>query len=128
MGVVDSVVLVDDDVDLCDAVGDVLLTVGVHECLAFASLAQVQARAYDVLHSELAILDINLGYDNPTGVDVFNWLRGEGYTAPIVFMTGHATLDPRLAAALELPNTCLMLKPFSVDALVGALRREKPAP
>jgi FixJ family two-component response regulator len=126
MGVVEKVLLVDDDEDLCDAVGDVLRSAGVQECLSFASLADVQARAAEALRSGLAIVDVNLGYDRPNGVDVGDWLRQVGYAGPIVFMTGHATGDPRLTAALKRPDTRLMLKPFSVDALVQVLRYDSP--
>jgi FixJ family two-component response regulator len=128
MGVVEMVLLVDDDEDLCDAVGDVLLTAGVQECLCFASLADVQGRAAEALRSGLAIVDVNLGHDCPNGVDVCDWLRNNGYAKPVVFMTGHATGDPRLTAALKRPDTRLMLKPFSIDALVQVLRYDNQGP
>jgi FixJ family two-component response regulator len=120
---VEKVLLVDDDEDLRAAVGECLLAAGARACLSMASLAELQAHEADVLRSGLAILDVNLGDGLPSGIDVFHWLRDHGYAAPIVFLTGHASSDPRVAAAGSMPNTRVRLKPVSIETLVELLQQ-----
>jgi DNA-binding NtrC family response regulator len=121
---VEKLLVVDDDDDLCCALADIVRSTGVESCLTVASLLELEAHAGEALRTGLAIVDVNLGYRQPSGIDIFHWLREHGYTAPIVLMTGHATNDPRVASVLALPNARLLLKPFSLDTLVKLLRRD----
>jgi DNA-binding response OmpR family regulator len=121
-GVLDSVLIVDDDEDLRDSVSDVLAAAGVRRRVLAASLAEVQRDPAPALASKLAILDVNLGEGQPTGVDVSRWLRERGFAGAIVFLTGHAATDPRVIAAAAVPNTRIVAKPFSFAGLVDLVR------
>ena len=118
MSAVDKALIVDDDEDLRDAVSDLLLVAGVRDCLAVASLDELADRVAEALACRLALIDINLGVGQPNGVDAFRWLRDRGYNGSVIFMTGHAKSDPRVVDALALPNTRLLVKPFSLRAIV----------
>jgi DNA-binding NtrC family response regulator len=124
VGVVENVLVIDDDPDLCIALDDIARATGVRDCVSVASLPELEARAGDALRTGRAIGDVNRGHGQANGIDVFHWLRDRGYRAPIAFMTGHAANDPRLGRVLGQPNTRLLLKPFSLDALVELLRRD----
>jgi DNA-binding response OmpR family regulator len=114
---VEVVLFVDDDDDLRELLPEFLLTEGAR-CVVAASLAEVEAQADAALAAQLAILDVNLGDGQPTGVDVCRWLRDRGFAGPIVFLTGHAATDPRVAEATSQPNTRVLAKPVSSDTIV----------
>jgi DNA-binding response OmpR family regulator len=117
--VVESALIVDDDEDLRETVSDVFGLAGVPRRVLAATLAEVQRHGQAALQSGLAIVDVNLGEGEPTGVDVYHWLRANGFAGTIVFLTGHAAADERVAAAAAVPNTRIMSKPISFEALVA---------
>jgi DNA-binding response OmpR family regulator len=118
----ESVLIIDDDEDLRYSVSDVLAAAGVRRRVLAASLGEVQQKAEVALACDLAILDVNLGEGEPTGVDVSLWLRQQGFGGAIVFLTGHAASDPRVVAAAAVPNTRIVAKPFSFAGLVELAR------
>src|SRR5688572_10733834 len=110
---VDTVLIVDDDEDLREVLSQLLLVEGVRCCVAAASLAEVQANGERALAAALAILDVNLGDEQPSGVEVCRWLRDNGFAAPIVFLTGHGATEPRVVEASKVPRTRVLEKPIS---------------
>ena len=119
---VESALIVDDDEDLRDTVSDVFALAGVKRRVLAASLADVVSQADAALASQLAVVDVNLGEGRPTGVEVSTWLREHGFGGAIIFLTGHATNDPRVAAAAAVPNTRIMAKPISFGELTTLVR------
>jgi DNA-binding response OmpR family regulator len=117
VSIVSVVLLVDDDDDLREILRDFLLGEGVAECVTATSLADVQSKAATALAAELAIVDVNLGPGQATGVEVCRWLRAQGFAAPIVFLTGHAASDPRVIEALAVANARVLSKPIGVDEI-----------
>jgi DNA-binding response OmpR family regulator len=88
-----------------------------HDLSSRGAVARVRSVGHRSRHP-----DVNLGDAGANGVDVCRWLRDSGFSAPIVFLTGHAASDPRVVAASQIPNTRLLNKPVSVEILVGLLR------
>jgi DNA-binding NtrC family response regulator len=122
----DAVLFVDDDDDLREVMWDILRDAGVKNVVAAASLGEVQARRDEALACELAILDINLGIGQPTGVNVYEWLESEGFAGTIVFLTGHAATDPRVQQAASVAGSVIASKPITVAAvrqLIGGSRQ-----
>jgi len=113
---VSTVLLVDDDENLRAVLSEFLRMEGA-ACVAAASLAQVEAQAEAALATQLAILDVNLGARQPTGVEVCRWLREHGFMGPIVFLTGHAATDPRVVEASRQPNTRVLSKPVAGEVI-----------
>lgn len=91
------VLLVDDDADLVEMFGLLFSRHGIPHRQAH-SLAEVKALGSDLDAVTTAILDVNLGLDQPSGVDVANWLRAR-HPMRIVFITGHAPDHPLVRAA-----------------------------
>ena len=85
---------------------------------AAASLAELQGQGEKVRACGLAIVDINLGRNQPTGVDVYEWLRKEGFVGRVVFLTGHGEDDARVRAASEIDGTRLLTKPIDFAEFV----------
>lgn len=108
---------VDDDVDLRELVHDAVTRLGVDDCVLAASLAEVEAQRARVLACSLAVLDINLGWHDPSGVEVYAWLRQQGFAGKIVFLTGHGDDDPRVREAARIGSVPILLKPIGLGVL-----------
>lgn len=112
-----AVLFVDDDEDLREVMSDILVRLGVHRVITAGSLRGVQAIRGDALGCQVAILDINLGADQPTGVGVFEWLQREGFAGRVVFLTGHASNDPRVKEAAGIVGATVATKPLAISEL-----------
>lgn len=119
-----GVLLVEDNDDLRESLGDLFRLAGV-ECVAAASLADVEAQAAEALACRLAVVDINLGPDTPSGIAVHRWLRERRFAGRIVFLTGHARTHPLVEEALHLDGVRVLDKPLGVDAMMALVRENE---
>ena len=117
--------IVDDDRDLREALRDILGYLNVESCTLAASLGEVERAEDAVLGCGLALLDVNLGPGQPTGVEVARWLQGRSFPGKIVFLTGHGHGDPRLMGAAELAGTRLLSKPINAKVLMGLVEEAR---
>jgi FixJ family two-component response regulator len=115
-----GVIVLDDDPDLRDSLVDVYSLAGC-ACFAAASYAELTALPQEALAARLAILDINLGAEAPSGLDAFRWLREKGFGGAIVFLTGHARSERLVDEATRLNSVRLLQKPMSIQALLELL-------
>jgi DNA-binding NtrC family response regulator len=113
----ETVLLVDDDDDLRAAMQEALHRIGVRRLIEAASLRDVEDQREEVLACELAIIDINLGYGEPTGIDVFEWLERAGFSGHVVFLTGHGSQDPQVKRAARLAHSQVASKPLGTAKL-----------
>jgi DNA-binding NtrC family response regulator len=124
----DSVLFVDDDDDLRDVMRDTLARLGVHHIVTAGSLRDVEAHRDEALGCQLAVLDINLGSDEPNGVSVFEWLAHEGFAGRVVFLTGHGSKDERVQQAVSVTGSRVASKPITVAKLRDLIGDARPAP
>ena len=91
---------------------------------AFASPEDMLKRL-DSLDSGCAIFDVHLpGKD---GIELYEGMRARGDTLPAIFITGQ--IDDQIRAnARRLKAIALLEKPFSDDALLGAVGRALATP
>lgn len=75
-----------------------------------------------VLKSDLIFLDINLGPRSPSGLDVFRWLRKNGYVRKIYFLTGHARHAPEVREAEACDDAVVLSKPFPYKDLLTLIQ------
>jgi DNA-binding response OmpR family regulator len=115
---VGRILLVDDDGDLVAVMGELLREAGALGCVEARSLRDVQLHRAEALGCEVAIVDVNLGSGQPSGVDVCLWLRREGFSGRIVFLTGHAQSNPLVAAAVLTAGASVLVKPVRAEDLV----------
>jgi FixJ family two-component response regulator len=113
-------VFLDDSEDLRELMKVLLKSVLGVDCLCFGSLTEFQNRSDDVLHAKLAILDINLGANVPSGIDAFCWLNEQGFPGKIVFLTGHARANPLVTQA-EKNGVQVLEKPLHPDDLLSVV-------
>ena len=116
------VVFLDDNQDLRELMRDVLESSLKVECTCFASVMEFMKHAEEVLRAKVAILDINLGFNVPSGMDAFHWLTKQGFQGKVVFFTGHARIY--LQAALdEGSGPEILEKPVDLNKLISVVQR-----
>ena len=91
------------------------------KCLGLRNLDEVRQQRDEVLRCALGILDVNLGSDEPSGLDAFAWLRAERFAGRVAFLTGHAATNPLVRRAAELANAAVLQKPLQIDKLLELL-------
>ncbi len=111
------ILILEDDEDVREMLTLSYETVGEH-CVTAGSLRELEQRGDEALGCRLAILDINLGSGQPSGIDAYAWLCEHHFGGRIAFLTGHARSHPLVAEALQL-GACVYEKPISVDDLVA---------
>jgi DNA-binding response OmpR family regulator len=117
--------LLDDDIDLLEILAELLQEHGCR-CLLARSLVELKALAPQVLDVDVAVLDINLGSGEPTGIDAYDWLVSQNFAGRLLFLTGHAHAHPLVARAERLRRAAVLDKPLDgrvlIDRIIGAGR------
>lgn len=117
----ESVFILDDNEDLREMLALVLRQrLGV-SCIGYGRLSEIIVDADTALKCRMAILDINLGTGQPSGLEAFDWLQTHKFKGEICFFTGHAKSHPLVAKACQL-GARVYEKPMSPEkicALVG---------
>jgi FixJ family two-component response regulator len=86
-------------------------------CVGVGSYQELVALGDHALECGVAILDINLGPNRPSGIDAYAWLRSRGFTGRIVFLTGHASNHPLVLQAHRIGDAEIFSKPIEPDQL-----------
>jgi FixJ family two-component response regulator len=118
---VNTVLFVDDSSDLCEVMELMCQSLLGIECICVPSMSAVLERPAQVLRTDLAILDVNLGPGEPSGVEIYRWLKGQNYHGKIVFLSGHARTDPQVEEAARISGVDFFQKPLGfgqIEALI----------
>ena len=115
-----TAVLLDDDTDLLEILSE-LLKERHFRCLLARSLAELKALGPEVLAADVAVLDINLGAGQPSGIDAYDWLLGQGFAGRLLFLTGHAHAHPLVAQAERLNRATVLDKPLDGQVLLDRI-------
>jgi FixJ family two-component response regulator len=126
MGRPTDVLFLDDDEDLRATFADLVRTIFERECHGIRSYGDLLDLGERALHCGVAILDINLGPQVPSGLDAYGWLRKHGFGGRIVFLTGHAASHPLVVEAKRLGDAEVVGKPVSLDTLTSMLEDMRP--
>ena len=113
-----SILIVDDDANMRESVGDNLDLEGYEVAQAASgaeALAQVRQRRFDVI-----IMDYNLG--DATGIEVIKNIRTVNAESQILMLTAHANLDTAVKAIQE-SVADFMSKPVDFDRLKHAIAK-----
>ena len=108
---------VEDNDDLRELVVELVTAVLKHRCVGVGSYEELVVLGQHVLGCSVAILDINLGSNRRSGLDAYAWLRANGYTGRIVFLTGHASAHPLVVEAQRIGDAQIFSKPIEPDRL-----------
>jgi FixJ family two-component response regulator len=120
-----QIILIDDDENLLNSLGDLLEIAADVRSLRFKGLSELIAKKSEVCRPEsiLAIVDINLEAGEPNGLDVYRWLRGSEFKGEIIFLTGHAKDHPAVQQASMVGDAQVFEKPMNVDELLAHVER-----
>jgi DNA-binding response OmpR family regulator len=111
--------LLDDDIDLLEILSELLQERGCR-CLLARSVEELKALP-EVLTADVAVLDINLGSGQPSGIDAYDWLLSQDFAGRLLFLTGHAHAHPLVARAERLNRATVLDKPLDGEVLLGRI-------
>jgi len=111
------VLYVEDNDDLRELVVELVTYVLKRRSVGVGSYEELVALGEEALRCSVAILDINLGSNRRSGIDAYAWLRANGYTGRIVFLTGHASTHPLVIEAHRIGDAEIFSKPIEPDRL-----------
>lgn len=116
------VIFLDDDRDLREVFAELVTGMGI-SVSTVSSVGELEAAmSKPGSNFDLAILDINLGPDAPSGIDAYRWLKDHDFAGRTVFLTGHARSHPLVSEALRLGDATVHDKPISVAELRAIMR------
>lgn len=113
-----KILLVEDDVDLVEALTDQLALYDEFE-LAHAATASAGVQAARDSHVDLIIMDV--GLPDMDGREAVKLLRKAGIRAPVIMLTGHNT-DSDTILGLEAGANDYVTKPFRFAVLLARIR------
>jgi DNA-binding response OmpR family regulator len=119
------ILICDDDPDIAEVMGEFFQDHGM-ECVTTHSFDEVVAHRAESLGCSLAILDVNLGFGQPSGIDVFRWLQREHFAGSVVFLTGHAVTSALLEGVRTL-GVRILSKPIEAETLLRLADAEASA-
>lgn len=117
-----TVLILDDDEDLCGVVKDIFMMLGASNCVCATSLLGLKDQSAEALLCDVAVLDVNLGALNPSGLDAYEWLMSVGFRGRVVFFTGHARSHPLIQSALKYEGVKIIEKPAPMYELESLLK------
>lgn len=112
-----KILFLDDDKSLCTLLGLLMEELGFTEISFVHSFAEMINLKDHIQDFDIIFLDVNLGPNEPNGVDAFDWLKANHFTKKIIFFTGHAHSFPIVQKALDYPNVSILEKPVAIERI-----------
>jgi general secretion pathway protein E len=109
-----SILIVDDDADMCETLSDILEDKGYGVVIArdgFRAVAEAEGR-----HFDLALIDIMMPGMN--GVETLQGIKRANPKTTTMIMTGHSALEGMVSDALKAGVDGVLYKPFEIDTIV----------
>ena len=107
------ILLVDDEVDLCDTMATTFNIRGFETLVAYNG-----KQAFEILKTtpvDVVLSDLQM--PNGTGLELVQWIRKEGINIPIVaFMSGYSQITPKDIS--ELGVSLFFDKPFPINTVI----------
>lgn len=113
--------IVDDDESLRTTLAIFFELLGAIECITAGGLADLRRKKISLAEIDAAILDVNLGEEQPDGLEVYHWMNANGFRGRVVFISGHARWHPKIDAIRAIPGVQYLEKPMDLEALETAI-------
>jgi len=120
MGQVKKILLVDDDDDLREALGEQLVMTEDFDVFEAATAAEAMTRVKDMIY-DLIILDV--GLPDTDGRELCRLMRKQGVRAPVLMLTGHDG-DADTILGLDAGANDYVTKPFKFPVLLARIRAQ----
>ena len=119
-----SILLVDDDVNLCGTLADILEEKGYRVAVAHDGLQAIEE--VQGQHFDLALIDIVMPGMN--GVEALRQIKAIDSRLTTMLITGHTTLGESASEAIEAGVAGILYKPLDINAIVEMIegRTEEP--
>lgn len=117
-----DILIVDDDQDLAEAIGEALEMVGHRPTIAYSgteAIGKYRGRRFDLTFMDVKLPDIN-------GVETFLTIREMDPSARVVMMTGYR-IDQLLAQATDNGVIKVLRKPFAMDEILTSIDEVQPS-
>jgi FixJ family two-component response regulator len=111
-------VVIDDDLGFLESLEQLLSSFG-YQAELFESAEDFLSVA-PILEPACLIVDIQLG--DISGLELVRALRANGFTSPVIFITGSGS-ELHRQQAIELGCVAFLLKPFSAEQLIEPVRK-----
>jgi DNA-binding response OmpR family regulator len=115
-----TILIVEDDADLSEALAEQLLLNEDFEVVSAASGAEALDKAR-IGHVDLVLMDV--GLPDMDGRDAVRQLRERGFAAPIIMLTGHDA-DSDMITGLDAGANDYVLKPFRFAVLLARMNAQ----
>lgn len=116
-----QVAFLDDNSDLRELISEYFELALDTKVIAVPNFQEFTQKMPQILKSELVILDIELGYNQPSGYDAYKTLLQNGYSGLIFFLTGHGGDHPLVQKA-RTSNCMVWEKPITGEAMVQQIK------
>lgn len=117
----------DDNAELREVMVDIIgFQLGLR-CLPLQNFSELLENQKAALSCGLAILDIELGYQEPSGLAVFEWLKNQGFNGKVFFLTGHGRNHPLVQKARQ-SGAQVWEKPMGSQDMIKALQEAMRLP
>jgi DNA-binding NtrC family response regulator len=115
------VLLLDDDVDLCEILTEMILDLGALACESVNSIRALTELEGINQKFDIIFIDMNLGMGSPPGLKALEWLREQGYNGEIAFFSGHSADHPLIKEALKYGNIAFLEKPAMAHQIASLI-------
>ena len=119
-----SVLIVDDDANLCETLADILEEKGYRVVIAYDgpnAIKEVKGQ-----HFDLALIDIVMPGMN--GVEALRQIKAIDPRLTTMLITGHTALDDSVSEAIEAGVAGVLYKPLDINAIVEMIASRAEAP
>lgn len=116
-----QVLLLEDDKALRMVLRYYLEESGWFTVIDVGSLFELEAKVGELSAVHAAVLDINLGPGEPSGIDAYRWLRAHRFAGRVIFLTGHARNHPIVKEAHAIRDAIVLEKPAGIQDIASAL-------
>ena len=113
----ESVLIVDDDLELCELMKQLLEARGCSVCICH-TLSQVETEFSKISGCDVVFIDIDLGSRQPNGVEVYKYLLANDFPGRIYFLTGHGKSHPQVVRAREIGAVDVLSKPIAPNEIL----------
>ena len=117
-----DILIVDDDRDLADAIGDALEMVGHRPTVAYSGAEAIEIysnRSFNLTFMDVKLPDIN-------GVEAFLAIREINSSARVIMMTGYR-IEQLLAQATDNGAIKVLHKPFAIEEIITSIEEVQPS-
>src|SRR5687768_10966608 len=110
-----TILCVDDQPEVRRLLGDVFRAKG-SNCVSFDD-GEDGIRWLDTNEADLVVLDLDLGPNRRSGIEICRAMRGKRPDLPIIILTGHGTIDDAVAAVKAGAVDFITKDPYLEDKL-----------